>query len=80
MAELREFAVTLLDWETRYILQSISNELQRLKTIAESSEDPDEAADAGNDYVELSGLYESLSKTAISTFGSQITDYSNQEI
>lgn len=78
MAELREISVTFLDWETRFILQSMSNELQRLKSIAESSEDPDEAADAGNDYVELSGLFESLSKTAISTFGKQVINFSNE--
>lgn len=80
MAELREVTVTLLNWEARYILQSISNELQRLKVIAETSEDPDEAADAGNDYVELAGLYESLSKTAISTFGSQVANFSSEKI
>lgn len=80
MAELREWSVTLLDWETRYILQSISNELQRLKIIAESSEDEDEAMEAGNDFVELSGLYENLSKTAISTFGNQVTNFSNEKI
>lgn len=80
MAELRELTVTLLSWETRYILQSVSNELQRLKVIAESSDDPDEAADAGNDYLELSGLYESLVQRATSSFGSQITDFSNEKI
>ena len=78
MAELREISVTLLDWEARYILQSISNELQRLKSIAETSEDPDEAADAGNDYIELSGLYESLSATATSAFGKQVTNFSDE--
>jgi len=79
MAELREISITLLDWEARYILQSISNELQRLKAISES-EDPDEAVDAGNDYIELSGLYESLSKTAASAFGKQITNFSNEQL
>lgn len=78
MAELREISVTFLDWEVRYVLQSMSNELERLKIIAESSEDPDEAADAGNDYVELSGLYESLSVKATSAFGKQVTNFSNE--
>ncbi len=80
MTQLREISVTLLDWEARYILQSLSNELQRLKAIAESSEDPDDAADAGNDYIELSGLYEGLSKTAIEKFGKQIVDFSNERL
>ena len=80
MAELRELSVTLLDWETRYILQSISTELQRLQAVGESTEDEDEAVDAGNDFVELSGLYERLSKTAISTFGDQITNYSDEKV
>lgn len=74
MAELRDMSISIVDWETRYILQSISNELLRLKALAESG-DEDESIDAANDYVELSGLYERLSENAVSIFGKQITNF-----
>lgn len=76
MTNRRELNLTLLDWEARYILESISREMKRLKTIAEKSEDEDEAADAGNDYLEIAGLKERLEKEAKNVFGNQIADYS----
>jgi len=72
MASVRELELKVLDWETRYILESLAKEMQRLKVINESSTDEDEVADAGNDYIELSGLYERLSSEAISQFGPKI--------
>ena len=76
MTNLRELDLSLLDWETRYILESVSKEMARLKTIAEKSQNEDEAADAGNDYIEISGLKERLEKEAISVFGNQIVNFS----
>ncbi len=80
MANLRELNLSLLDWETRYILESISKEMTRLKTVSEESEDEDEAADAGNDYLEISGLKERLEKEAKATFGDQILNFNNENI
>ncbi len=49
MENLRELNLSLLDWETRLILESISKEMARLKTVSEKSENEDDATDAGND-------------------------------
>ncbi|GAB2198642.1 hypothetical protein [Sessilibacter sp. MAH4] len=78
MAIIRELQVNLNDWETRYILESLSNEMARLKTINAESNDEDEAADAGNDYIEISGLYDSLSQKAVYVFGEQILNFSKE--
>lgn len=75
MSSLRELDIKIIDWETRYILESISKEMQRLKLINETSDDEDEASDAGNDFIELSGLYKRLSSEAISKFGAQIIEF-----
>ena len=75
MALIRELDVKIIDWEARYILESIYKEMQRLKLINEKSEDENEASDAGNDFLALSGLYERLSSEAINTFGAQIIEY-----
>lgn len=74
MASIRELDVRLIDWEAKYVLESISREMQRLKAINETSTDEDEAADAGNDFIELSGLYERLLSEAINKFGAQIVE------
>lgn len=80
MATLRDMNITLFDWETRYILESLSRELERLKAISENADDEDVAADAGNDYLELIGLKERLESEAKATFGDQITDFSKDSI
>jgi hypothetical protein len=80
MTIIRELSVNLNDWETRYILESLSKEMAHLKTINASSQDEDEAADAGNDFIEVSGLYDQMSSNAVEVFGQQILDFSKDEI
>ncbi len=78
MQVAREIQISLNDWETRYILESLSKEMARLKAINAESNDEDETADAGNDYIEISGLYDSLSQKAVSIFGEQILNFSKE--
>ncbi|QUX92290.1 hypothetical protein CYL31_13155 [Marinomonas sp. A3A] len=80
MTYIKELTISLCDWETRIILESVSREASRLKSICEHSEDEDEAADAGNDYLELIGLKERLENHAIELFGQQITDFSRDAL
>jgi len=80
MANIRELQVKINDWETRYVLESLSREMDRLKTINSSSDDEDEAADAGNDFMEISSLFESLSKDAVKVFGEHILDFSREQL
>ena len=80
MTVISELNVNLNDWETRYILESLSKEMAHLKAINASSEDEDEAADAGNDFIEVSGLYDQMSSNAVEVFGQQILDFSRGEI
>ncbi|GAB1257716.1 hypothetical protein NBRC116494_22180 [Aurantivibrio plasticivorans] len=80
MATIREMNISSNDWETRYILESLAAEMNRLKTINATSEDEDEAADAGNDYIEISGLYERLCSEAVNVFGEQILNFSRESI
>ena len=78
MTNKRELNVTLLDWEARYILESISKEMKRLKTVAEESDDENKASDAGNDYLEIAGLKERFEAEAKSVFGDQIVNFNNE--
>jgi hypothetical protein len=80
MTVIRELNVNINDWETRYILESLATEMKRLKTINATSEDEDEAADAGNDFMEISGLFERISGNAVKKFGDQILDFSSEAL
>ena len=80
MANIREMGFSANDWESRYILESLLREMERLKLINSTSEDEDEAADAGNDHMELSGLYERLSAEAVSVFGEQVLNFSRESM
>ncbi|MGI9278728.1 MAG: hypothetical protein ACR2PX_03750 [Endozoicomonas sp.] len=75
MAVIREVNVTLLDWETRLILESLDRELTRLNAICKVSADEDEVADAGNDFLKAQGLRERLEKEAASVFREPITGF-----
>ncbi len=75
---MREMDFTTNDWEVRYILESLSKEMNRLKLINSTSDDEDTAADAGNDYMEISGLFERLSEKAIAVFGEQILKFDDE--
>jgi hypothetical protein len=80
IANLRELNISLLDWEARYVLESLSRELERLKVVSENADDEDVAADAGNDYLELVGLKERLESEAKAVFGDQIVNFSRDSI
>lgn len=70
MAHLRELTISLLDWESRAVLEALTREMQRLKVLAETSDDEDEGADAGNDFLEIGGLLERLQSQAKSIWRS----------
>ena len=78
MASLRELTVSLLDWEARAVLLALSRERHRLLELAETSVDENEAADAGNDCLEISGLLERLESEAKSVFGDQVITFENR--
>ena len=78
MTTLREMDISAIDSEASIILESLHREMERLKLINANSDDEDKAADAGNDYLEVSSLYDKIKGTAVSTFGHQITNFSNE--
>ncbi|MFH4786230.1 hypothetical protein [Vibrio diabolicus] len=80
MANIRELTSRFTDWEARIVLESITNELERLRVLAETSDDEDMAADAGNDYIEVKLLKDRLEKEASSVFGEQILIFSREEL
>ncbi|BBM03228.1 hypothetical protein [Microbulbifer sp. GL-2] len=80
LTHIKEMNTSLCDWETRMVLEAITREAERLKSICETSEDEDEVADAGNDYLEVIGLKERLENQAIEVFGQEITNFSREPL
>ena len=80
MTLLREMHTSLVDWETRYILEALSYEKARLLQINQTSEDEDAAADAGNDYIELASFYKRFEAEAVAVFGEQIKNFSREPL
>lgn len=80
MTNIRQIEISAINSEARIILDALRREMERLKSINVNSEDEDEAADAGNDYLEVSSLYEKVESLAVSTFGPQITNFSDEYI
>ena len=80
MSNVRTVEISAVDSEARILLESLQHEMERLKNINATSEDEDEAIDAGNDYIEVASLYEKIKKISIPTFGEQITNFSNEYI
>ena len=72
MPNPRELDVSLLDWEARAILAALTKEKQRLYNLVETTDNEDDAADAGNDLLEVSGLLERMAAQAKAVFGGQI--------
>jgi len=71
MSNIITVEIAVVDSEARILLESLQHEIERLKRINATSEDEDEAIDAGNNYIEVSSLYEKIKKKSILTLGKQ---------
>ncbi|NMH63949.1 hypothetical protein [Shewanella salipaludis] len=77
---MSQFKLELAESELKYVLEGLmALELQMAETC-ETSDDPDEIADVGNDLIELRLLLTPLKEKAISQFGAGITDFSRDEL
>ena len=71
---------SVVDWETRIILESTLNELERLRSISEFSDDENVRANAANDYIKVQLLRKSLESEAKVAFGEQILNFNQEDL
>ncbi|WP_230842170.1 hypothetical protein, partial [Vibrio harveyi] len=76
---VRELKCSFVDWETRIILESTLNELERLRSISEFSDDENVRANA-NDYIKVQLLRKSLESEAKVVFGEQILNFNQEDL
>ncbi|HDM8165850.1 TPA: hypothetical protein P0E18_003677 [Vibrio harveyi] len=77
---VRELKSSFVDWETRIILESTLNELERLRSISEFSDDENVRANAANDYIKVQLLRKSLESEAKVVFGEQILNFNQEDL
>lgn len=80
LAYVRELKCSFVDWETRIILESTLNELERLRSISEFSDDENVRANAANDYIKVQLLRKSLESEAKVVFGEQILNFNQEDL
>ena len=67
--------VQLGRYATKFILQALAMEEDRLNRIGMASVDEDEVADVANDLVGLRGVIDVMNKNAVITFGDAILNF-----
>ncbi|EKO3799762.1 hypothetical protein NTE28_002217 [Vibrio harveyi] len=77
---VRELKCSFVDWKTRIILESTLNELERLRSISEFSDDENVRANAANDYIKVQLLRKSLESEAKVVFGEQILNFNQEDL
>ncbi|WP_188015047.1 hypothetical protein [Vibrio harveyi] len=77
---VRELKCSFVDWETRIILESTLNELERLRSISDFSDDENVRANAANDYIKVQLLRKSLESEAKVVFGEQILNFNQEDL
>ncbi|WCP81042.1 hypothetical protein PQE20_03155 [Vibrio harveyi] len=80
LTHVRELKCSFVDWETRIILESTLNELERLRSISDFSDDENVRANAANDYIKVQLLRKSLESEAKVVFGEQILNFNQEDL
>lgn len=72
---MKKLTVELLEWEARLLLESLAELDAKWAKICETSDDPDEVADYGNDLIQLRLTKDALQEQAIAAFGPGVTNF-----
>ena len=72
MAIIRELSLQLTEWESKILLELLSKECSRLRRISSKSQEEEEQAEAGNEFMEVDGLRERFEQEAVSVFGAEV--------
>jgi hypothetical protein len=77
---MSSFNLELAPSELKIVLESLTEKEARMSNICETSQDPDEIADTGNDLIELRLLLKPLRERAVAAFGPSILNFSRDPL
>ena len=72
MATIRELTLQITEWEAKILLELLGRECSRLRKVSSRSEDEDEQAEAGNEFMEVDGLRDRMERESVAVFGTEV--------
>ena len=72
---MKTLSIELKEWEAKLLLESIATLEAKWLTACDTSDDPDEVADVGNDLIELRMVQQTLRAQAVDTFGPGVANF-----
>jgi hypothetical protein len=77
---MKKLEMNLSESETKIVLEALLKREEEMAEICRSSDDEDVVADTGNELIELRLLLKPLRERAVATFGSNVTNFSREEL
>ena len=77
---MKKLEITLSESETKIVLEALLRREGEMVEFCRSSDDEDLVADTGNELIELRLLLKPLRERALETFGSNVTNFSREEL
>jgi len=75
---MSNLSLSLVESETKILLESLIEKEQAMSEICETSSDEDLIAEIGNDLIELRLLLNSVKEKAVTEFGKSILEFSSE--
>jgi hypothetical protein len=77
---MKQLELTLTESEAKIVLEALLKRESDMSDLCRTSDDEDLVADTGNDLIELRLLLKPLRERALATFGSNVLNFSRDEL
>jgi hypothetical protein len=77
---MKKLELNLSESETKIVLEALLRRESEMVEVCRSSDDEDLVADTGNELIELRLLLKAFRELALETFGSNVTNFSREEL
>jgi|GEM_PF-4173324 len=77
---MKKLELNLSESETKIVLEALLRRESEMVEVCRSSDDDDLVADTGNELIELRLLLKPIRERALETFGSNVTNFSREEL
>ena len=77
---MKTLSIELREWEAKLLLESIAELDAKWARLCETSSDPDEIADIGNDLIELRMVRQMIRNQAVDLFGPDVETFDRSSL
>ena len=75
---MKKLEISLIESETKILLEALLEKEAAMSEICESSDDEDLIADIGNDLIELRHLLKAVKEQAVPLFGTSVLEFGKE--